>query len=99
MLQAAALAQAGATCAVIAAALLHDTGRILADRRAQPHQSTGPCWLTGRFPVETCEAVRLHVDAKRYLCAVDPSYFGQLSNASRQSLTIQGGPDAYARGP
>jgi gamma-butyrobetaine dioxygenase len=38
------------------------------------------------------EPVKLHVAAKRYLCAVDPAYFRQLSPASVQSLELQGGP-------
>jgi predicted HD phosphohydrolase len=36
--------------------------------------------------------VRLHVAAKRYLCAVEPSYFNTLSPASVHSLQLQGGP-------
>jgi [1-hydroxy-2-(trimethylamino)ethyl]phosphonate dioxygenase len=36
--------------------------------------------------------VRLHVDAKRYLCAVEPEYLAKLSPSSLQSLKIQGGP-------
>jgi predicted HD phosphohydrolase len=32
------------------------------------------------------------VDAKRYLCATDASYLALLSEASRQSLVLQGGP-------
>ncbi len=38
------------------------------------------------------EPVRLHVAAKRYLCAVEPGYFGGLSPASVYTLRIQGGP-------
>jgi predicted HD phosphohydrolase len=34
----------------------------------------------------------MHVDAKRYLCAVDPEYHASLSEPSRQSLLLQGGP-------
>jgi predicted HD phosphohydrolase len=37
------------------------------------------------------EAVRLHVAAKRYLCATDASYFDRLSAASQHSLALQGG--------
>lgn len=33
-----------------------------------------------------------HVTAKRYLCAVDPSYHDGLSEASKKSLMFQGGP-------
>lgn len=36
--------------------------------------------------------MRLHVSAKRFLCAVDPSYHASLSPASRHSLVLQGGP-------
>jgi [1-hydroxy-2-(trimethylamino)ethyl]phosphonate dioxygenase len=38
------------------------------------------------------EPVRLHVAAKRYLCAIDPVYAASLSEASKQSLALQGGP-------
>ena len=36
--------------------------------------------------------VRLHVPAKRYLCAVDSAYWSTLSQASKDSLVLQGGP-------
>jgi len=38
------------------------------------------------------ECVRLHVAAKRYLCAKYPAYFDQLSSASVHTLLLQGGP-------
>jgi ABC-2 type transport system ATP-binding protein/ribosome-dependent ATPase len=34
----------------------------------------------------------MHVAAKRYLCAVEPAYLNQLSEASLLSLRVQGGP-------
>jgi len=34
----------------------------------------------------------MHVAAKRYLCATDPSYLQELSPASLHSLDLQGGP-------
>ena len=37
------------------------------------------------------EPIRLHVDAKRCLCAIDDAYFGQLSADSVRSLELQGG--------
>jgi predicted HD phosphohydrolase len=37
------------------------------------------------------QAVRLHVDAKKYLVATDADYFDQLSEASQITLDIQGG--------
>ena len=36
--------------------------------------------------------MRLHVAAKRYLCAVDPAYASTLSAASIHTLKLQGGP-------
>ena len=38
------------------------------------------------------EPVRLHVAAKRYLCATEPGYFGLLSPESVRTLALQGGP-------
>jgi gamma-butyrobetaine dioxygenase len=42
------------------------------------------------------EPIRLHVPAKRYLCAVEPSYFALLSEASVYTLSVQGGPMSEA---
>jgi len=38
------------------------------------------------------EPVRLHVAAKRYLCAAEPGYFALLSPESVRTLALQGGP-------
>jgi predicted HD phosphohydrolase len=35
--------------------------------------------------------IKLHVDAKRYLCATRPAYFASLSEDSKRSLALQGG--------
>ena len=43
-------------------------------------------------PEDVTEPVRLHVAAKRYLCAVVPRYYGKLSAASVYTLAVQGGP-------
>src|SRR5262249_45363853 len=56
------------------------------------HEEVGAAFLAGIFPAAVVEPVRLHVAAKRYLCATDPSYFGRLSAASVLSLRLQGGP-------
>ena len=37
------------------------------------------------------EPIKLHVEAKRYLCAIDPSHWDSLSPASKHSLELQGG--------
>ena len=116
LLQAGAAAQAaGASPALVAAALLHDVGHLRgADAQADAivlsgrelmsgtdnnHGDRGAAWLAQWFPVSVTEPVRLHVAAKRYLCATEPSYFGQLSEASVYTLSVQGGPmsDAEAR--
>ncbi|MEL6129341.1 MAG: phosphohydrolase, partial [Cyanobacteria bacterium J06628_4] len=43
------------------------------------------------FPEAVTTPIRLHVAAKRYLCAVDDSYWDSLSPASKLSLELQGG--------
>lgn len=100
-LQAAWLAeQANAWPALIVAALLHDIGHLIhglpdniADQGVDGnHEAAGAVWLQKHFGPEVTEPIRLHVDAKRYLCATDAAYLGLLSDASRQSLALQGGP-------
>ena len=48
------------------------------------------------FGAAVTEPVRLHVPAKRYLCAVGSDYFGLLSVESVRTLSLQGGPMAAA---
>jgi predicted HD phosphohydrolase len=95
-LQTAAHAEAaGASEAVVAAALLHDIGHLLAlDGQSQPdgHEQTGAAYLARLFPPEVTVPVALHVRAKRYLCAVDRGYAATLSAGSTTSLRRQGGP-------
>ena len=101
MLQAAALAereQAGD--ALIAAALLHDVGHFagtlsghdLMSGTDNRHGESGASWLARWFGEEVTEPVRLHVAAKRYLCATEPGYAAVLSPASVYTLSVQGGP-------
>lgn len=101
MLQGAKLAQdAGASDDVVAAALLHDVGHFTHDFPVDAadqgidsrHEEAGAKVLEGFFPSIVIDCVRHHVDAKRYLCATDPDYFGRLSPASVHSLYLQGGP-------
>jgi len=101
MLQAAALAEKeSAPPALIAAALLHDvghfhgavTGHDLMRGTDNRHSHTGADWLTQWFGPEVTEPVRLHVAAKRYLCATEPGYAATLSPASVYTLGVQGGP-------
>jgi [1-hydroxy-2-(trimethylamino)ethyl]phosphonate dioxygenase len=100
-LQAAHFAQvAGAPPPLVLAALLHDVGHLLEEvpddiddwTRDARHEEIGARWLARRFDAAVCEPVRLHVPAKRYLCASDPRYFARLSAASVHTLKLQGGP-------
>lgn len=88
----------GAAPELIAAALLHDIGHLfdpedIADQGIDGlHEEQGARWLEAHFPPSVTEPVRLHVPAKRYLCAVEPGYLAGLSPASVKSLALQGGP-------
>jgi gamma-butyrobetaine dioxygenase len=101
MLQAARLAErAGAGDALVAAALLHDVGHFkgaisgqqLMEGTDNRHSDTGADWLAQWFGPDVTEPVRMHVAAKRYLCAVEPGYADTLSAASVYTLRVQGGP-------
>jgi gamma-butyrobetaine dioxygenase len=94
MLQAGALAEAaGAAAALVAAALLHDIGHLLGgDDGEERHGASGARWLSQWFGDAVTEPVRLHVPAKRYLCAADPGYLALLSAESVRTLSMQGGP-------
>jgi predicted HD phosphohydrolase len=48
-------------------------------------------FLRGSFGDDVLEPIRLHVEAKRYLCATRPGYHQALSADSRRSLVLQGG--------
>jgi [1-hydroxy-2-(trimethylamino)ethyl]phosphonate dioxygenase len=100
-LQAATAAEReGAAPSLIAAALLHDVGHLLHDLPDDApdqgvddrHESLAAAWLAQRFGPPVVAPVAMHVAAKRYLCAVDQTYFRQLSEPSIQSLALQGGP-------
>jgi gamma-butyrobetaine dioxygenase len=87
----------GADDSLVAAALLHDVGHLMVDRDRVPavdlrHEAIGARALARWFGPEVTNPIALHVDAKRYLCAVEPSYFGELSPGSVHSLSLQGGP-------
>lgn len=101
-LQCANLAElAGETSETIVACLLHDLGHLLAAEREGTvehdtteddlHQFIALPFLRGLFPDAVLEPIRMHVDAKRYLCLIDPGYWSDLSIASKHSLEQQGG--------
>ena len=99
-LQSALLAeQDGADDALVTAALLHDLGHLLHDLGATPtlqgvddvHQYRALPFLRGLFGDAVLDPIKLHVDAKRYLCATRPAYYASLSDDSKRSLALQGG--------
>lgn len=99
-LQSGALAEeADADDDLVAAAFLHDVGHLLNLQGDTPtqrgiddlHQYFALPFLRPVLPDAVLEPIRLHVDAKRCLCAIDDGYFGQLSPDSVRSLALQGG--------
>ncbi|OLP16734.1 phosphohydrolase [Leptolyngbya sp. 'hensonii'] len=100
-LQCANLAQInGATPELITACLLHDLGHLLdlphpdlalLEEIDDRHEYVASIQLQSLFTIEVTEPIRLHVEAKRYLCAVETDYFSALSPASQHSLGLQGG--------
>jgi len=90
----------GAHAGAITAALLHDIGHLLhglpEDIVEQGndglHEELAATYLEPWFGEDITSPIRMHVAAKRYLCAVEPNYLSQLSPASMDSLHIQGGP-------
>jgi phosphonate degradation associated HDIG domain protein len=100
-LQSATLAErSGGTPALITAALLHDIGHMVhalgenpaADDIDDRHEAVGHAFLVRYFRADVTDPIRLHVAAKRYLCAVEPDYAALLSPDSVLSLRLQGGP-------
>jgi phosphonate degradation associated HDIG domain protein len=91
--------EAGSDDALITAAFLHDLGHLLNLQGATPtargiddqHQYFSIPFLRALFPPAVIEPIRLHVDAKRALCALEPGYYDALSEDSKRSLKLQGG--------
>jgi len=114
-LQCAELARAGAADEELQlACLLHDVGRYAIDQSlvadtleatrvgpsARGHHDVGADLLAPWVSERVAWCVRMHADAKRYLCATEPSYLDRLSPGSRHTLRLQGGimsPDDAAR--
>ncbi len=98
-LQCATLAEeAGSEAELITASLLHDIGHLrygleaaIKEEVDHRHEVQGWEYLKATFGPAVIEPVRWHVDAKRYLCLVDPEYWATLSPASKRSLELQGG--------
>ena len=93
-LQCAELArQAGASPSLISAAFFHDLGHLLhglgedcAERGLDDHhERSGALVLARWFGSDVSEPVRLHVEAKRWLCRAESDYHASLSPASQRS--------------
>ena len=84
---------------VITAALLHDIGHLLYDGedpihegKDGHHENLGADYLSQYFGDQVTLPIRAHVDSKRYLSAVEDGYYDLLSEGSKKSLEVQGGP-------
>ena len=87
------------------ACLLHDVGRYAIDqslvadtleatrveRGARGHHDVGVDLLAPWVSARVAWCVRMHADAKRYLCGTESAYFERLSRGSRHTLGLQGG--------
>lgn len=98
----------GAPPHLVAAALLHDVGHfgtdfpendrdgrhtaMLGAECDRRHEEAGARLLAPFFTPEVTEPIRLHVAAKRYLCAVEPGYLDKLAAQTAHTLSLQGGP-------
>ena len=100
-LQAALLAEEqGVPQSLVVAALVHDIGHFLEPwprdiahlGTNHRHEALGADWLARVFGPEVTEPVRLHVAAKRYLCAADHDHLETLTPSSLRKLELQGGP-------
>lgn len=100
LLTAQAARHAGAPRSLVVAGLVHDVGHFmgamsglrLMEGDDNHHEDVAAAWLERWFGPEVTEPVRLHVAAKRYLCATDPTYYDRLSEASKYTMEVQGGP-------
>ena len=99
-LQSAQLAEAAeAPIELVTAAFLHDLGHLLNLQGESPtargiddqHQYFAIPFLRPLFGPAVIDPIRLHVDAKRALCALEPGYHAALSEDSKRSLELQGG--------
>lgn len=90
---------------LIAAAFLHDIGHLaplefansapvttMGSYGLDAHDHWGEDYLRSKgFSDRIIATVRNHVAAKRYLCFADDTYYQQLSTASQETLSYQGG--------
>jgi len=99
MIQTAMLAEKNhSSKSLICASLLHDYGHFVIEdpdllvlkSLDGKHEDVGFDFLKNYFKPKVTEPIKLHVQAKRYLCR-NRSYYDFLSNPSKISLELQGG--------
>ena len=99
MIQTAMLAEKNnSSKSLVCACLLHDYGHFIVKDPDSlvlksvdgKHEDLGYEFLKKYFVSDVIEPIKLHVDAKRYLCR-NKSYYDRLSEASKISLGLQGG--------
>ncbi len=86
---------------VILAAFFHDIGHLcehimeveyMDDYGIADHEKIGALYLSEKgFSKKIAKLIASHVDAKRYLTYKNPIYYEKLSEASKKTLTFQGG--------
>ncbi|MGF1834656.1 HD domain-containing protein [Photobacterium sanguinicancri] len=84
---------------VVVAAFLHDFGHLILGLPEDItkngidgfHEDIGADFLRPYLPSSILDPIQLHVAAKRYLCTVKPGYMAKLSQASKDTLHVQGG--------
>jgi predicted HD phosphohydrolase len=84
---------------LVAACLLHDLGHLMSTMPDEFNhtQDDAHQYLSGVFNSAVIDPIRMHVEAKRYLCQAQPGYWDTLSQASKDSLVLQGGPHSEAQ--
>ena len=84
---------------IITAALLHDIGHLLYhgndpiyEDKDGHHENLGADYLSKYFGDDITLPISAHFNSKRYLASVEEGYYDLLSEASKKSLIVQGGP-------
>ena len=99
MIQTAMLAEKNnSSKSLVCACLLHDYGHfivkdpdlLVSKSLDGKHEKIGFDFLKVYFKPEVTEPIKLHVQAKRFLCR-EKKYYSELSKASKVSLKLQGG--------
>jgi predicted HD phosphohydrolase len=75
-----------------AAGLVHDLGHLMPGVSDDRHSRVAAASVRAALGDRVADLVEMHVDAKRYLVAIEPDYGNLLAGDSVASLREQGGP-------